>query len=125
MAFTDVEKAQIRRYLGYPDIYRDHTPWLESAMDVVGARTEVAAMVSADLVSLAIVETSLTSTLSSGGLKRIDDIEFYEGSQVASISHAGRRLVGRISVTLGIPICSDVFGGDGYMGGMRNVVALG
>lgn len=116
MAFSDTQKAKIRRYLGYPDIYRDHDPRLESALDVVGGRAEVQALIEADLAALEALETKLTSTQSYGGVRRADDIEFFPGEQIASLRTEGRRFVGRMSITLGVPIASDVFGSTGYGG---------
>lgn len=117
MAFTDAQKAKIRRYLGYPDVFRYANTRLESAIDVIGGRAEVQALVEADLTALDAVDTKLSSVASSqGGLKRIDDIEFYEGQAVSQIQSDGRRLVGRLSITFGVPVQGDVFGSGGYTG---------
>ncbi len=117
MAFTDAQKAKIRRYLGYPDVFRYANTRLESAIDVVGGRAEVQALVEADLAALDTIDAKLSSVASSqGGLKRIDDIEFYEGQAVSQIRSDGRRMAGRLSITFGVPIEGDVFGSGGYTG---------
>jgi hypothetical protein len=117
MAFTDAQKAKIRRYLGYPDVFRYANSRLESAIDVIGARAEVQALVEADLTALEAIDAKLLTVASSqGGLKRIDDIEFYEGQAVSQIRSDGRRLAGRLSITFGVPLAGDVFGTAGYTG---------
>lgn len=121
MAFSDAQKALIRRYLGFPDVLRQSNTRLESAMDVVGGRAEVQALIETDLAALAAVETQLTNAISSGGIKKVDEIEFFENGQRAAIRSEGRRLCGRLSITMGVPLVGDAFGeqgygGDGFMG---------
>ncbi len=57
MAFTPDEKAQIRRYLGWPDINRQYDLALEAAMDAVS--TEGEGHVRTLLTELAGIETAL------------------------------------------------------------------
>ena len=117
MAFTDTQKAQIRRYLGYPDVFRYANTRLESAIDVIGARSEVQAMVESDLAALAAIETKLSGTVvNSAGVKRVDEIEFFQSQALKDIRSEGRRICGRMSVTFGVPLASDVFGSGGYAG---------
>jgi hypothetical protein len=117
MAFSELERAKIRRYLGYPDVFRFANTRLESAMDVVGERQVVADLVRQDLADLDRIDAKLSSVaISQGGLKRIDVIEFYEGAVVNEIRNSADRFRSRLSVTFGVPIASDVFGPDGYTG---------
>lgn len=117
MAFTDAQKAQIRRYLGYPDVYRQANPRLESALNLVGDRPDSKALIEADLAALMTLETKLTAAQAYGGLKRVDDIEFYpNAAQTKSLRDEGRRVVGRISITMGVAPAADVFGAGGYAG---------
>jgi hypothetical protein len=86
-------------------------------LDVVGSRAEIEAMVIDDLEKLDAIDAKISAVASSqGGLKRIDDIEFYEGQVVSQIQADARRRVGRLSTTLGVPIVGDAFGSDGYLG---------
>jgi len=117
MAFTDAQKAKIRRYLGYPDVFRYANTRLESAIEVIGGRAEVQTLVEADLTALDAIDAKLSSAASSqGGIKRVDDIEFYQGQVVSQIQSDGRRIVGRLSITFGVPIEGDYFGSGGYLG---------
>lgn len=115
--FSDTEKAQIRLYLGYPDVYLDANSRLESAMVVVEtSRPEVVTIVQDLLTKLAAVDDLLTSAASNGGLKRAEDIEWYQGQEIRDKRNEGRRLAGRLSGIFGVPIETDAFGSDGFQG---------
>lgn len=125
MAFTEAQKVKLRQYLGYPDVYRDANPRLESAFSVIGERPDTQAAVEVILTSLAAVELSITAALSTAGLKRAEDIEWYQagaaGSQIEGRRSEGRAHCSRLSIMFGVPILCDAFGrsgyqGDGYMG---------
>lgn len=116
MAFMDAQKAQIRRYLGFPDVFRYANTRLESAMDVVGGRAEVQAQVETDLAAIAAVESKLTEALTSAGIKKVDEVEFFEAGQRKALRDEGRRMCGRLSITMGVPLAADAFGDTGYTG---------
>lgn len=116
MAFSEAQKAQIRRYLGYPDVFRYANTRLESALDVVGGRPDTQALIESDLTALAVIETQLTNAVASGGIKKVDEIEFFEIGQTSKIRSDGRRICGRLSITLGVPLAGDAFGEQGYGG---------
>lgn len=116
MAFTDAQKAQIRRYLGFPDVFRYANTRLESAMDVVGGRAEVQAQVEADLAAITAVEAKLTEALTSAGIKKVDEVEFFEAGQRKALRDEGRRMCSRLSITMGVPLAADAFGDGGYTG---------
>jgi hypothetical protein len=122
VAFTETQKVEIRLYLGFPDVFQAGNPRLESAFDVIGARPETQAMVEAIMARIADAITAAfdTSTASAGGIKRVDEIEFFgtdEGKTAED--HAignGRRAVNQLSIIFGIPIVNDIFGQRGYRG---------
>lgn len=121
MAFTETQKSQIRLALGYPDTFLDRNSRLEDAIDLVGARPATQAIVDAILVSLAGVSTSLAASLSSAGLKRAEDIEWYAagsgGSAVITQKRdEGKRFCAQLSIIFGVPIMADMFGTGGYLG---------
>lgn len=121
MAFTESQKAQVRLALGYPFVYQDRNSRLESAFDLLGADASVSAIVVAILAQLTAVGTALESSLSSAGLKRAEDIEWYNngagGSAVIDQKRAeGRRYCGQLSILFGVPIMADMFGEGGYEG---------
>ena len=57
MALTDTEKAQVRRYLGFPDINRQYDLALEAAMNAISAEGET--FVRDLLTELATVQVAL------------------------------------------------------------------
>ena len=120
MAFTEAQKAQVRLALGYPYTYQDRNSRLESAFDLLGADAAVSAIVVSVLTSLTAVGTSLAASLSKAGLKRAEDIEWYQsggGSSVIDQQRAeGRRYCGQLSILFGVPIMADMFGVAGYEG---------
>ena len=128
MSFSDAQKTQIRRYLGYPDVYRQANTRLESAIDVVGSRPDTQSLIESDLAALVAIEAKLSgAVLSSAGVKKVDEIEFFQNGNISVTRSEGRRICGRMSVTFGVPLASDVFGNAGYCGDgwMQNVTPIG
>lgn len=116
MALTATQKAKARTYLGYSDQHRMHDPRLESVL--IGLSNEAEAQVAEVLAALARVEASILDiALANGGLKRVDEVEWYDASSARTERQKlGRMYVGRLSIILGCPIYSDVFGSNGYLG---------
>lgn len=122
MAFTDEQRAKIRRYLGWSDVHlqRDWAWALESAMDVVGGRPEVQSLVEQELTALDAIWSSFTSSsgvLAKAGLKRVDDIEFYQGAQIRDYRSIGASLCDALAAHFGVRKYRDIFGG-GACGGL-------
>lgn len=123
MSFTSSEKYKIRKYLGYPQVYKQANPRLESALDQVGLDTDAVADVQDILTKITQVETYLVQALSTAGLKRAEDIEWYpdqgstaSGGVVASLNQQGRKFCSQLSIIFGVPIQNNIFGGQGYTG---------
>lgn len=118
MALTATQQAQIRRFLGYPDLFRYKNVRLEGAI-TGNLSAEAEALVISDLAQLATIDTALVSGvgLSSAGVKKVDEVEFF-GAMVTinSLRALGRTVAGRIGTTLGVPFYSDYFGNNGYPG---------
>lgn len=128
MSFSDAQKTQIRRYLGYPDVYRQANTRLESAIDVVGGRPDTQAIIETDLAALVAIEAKLSgSVLASAGVKKVDEIEFYQNGASTNVRKEGRRICGRMSITFGVPLAGDCFGTGGYGGDswMSNITPIG
>lgn len=121
---TNLEKAQLRSFLGYPNMYRYKNPRLESAMD--GLDDDVLTLVRAAVTKVLAYDEALGSDgLDSVGVKKVDEVEFfgrsgaYGGeSKVDGIRRLGRIQIARISKILGTPINngSDYFDPNGYAG---------
>jgi len=120
VAFTETQKSQIRLALGFPDVFLDRNSRLESAIDLVGERAAAKAIVDDLLTQLATVSTSLSDSLSSAGLKRAEDIEWYQddsgSAAIGQKRSEGKRLCGQLSIIFGVPIMADMFGTGGYQG---------
>lgn len=123
MAFTAAQKVKLRLYLGYPSIFRYRDSRLESVLDVVGEDAEAKAEIEALMASILTIETSLTSSLGTAGLKRAEDIEWYQAGSGSSVTPEmsakyaeGKRFINRISLMLGVPLYGQYYGGSGYPG---------
>lgn len=116
MAFTSAQLASIRTYLGYPDNFR----WADTRLETVMANVspDAQTLVIGYLADLATIETALLGPgLAAAGAKRVDEIWMENGgSMMREQRKLGRMRVGRISIILGVPIYSDVFGQGGYLG---------
>lgn len=126
MAFSETQRDQIRRYLGFPAAFRDQTYRLESMMDTVGANAVEQASVEAILTEIAAVDTVLVGEAAEstehGDLKRVEEIEFYQTSQDhISAMKRGKMLIARLSQRLGVPPMADYFG----IGEARNFEVFG
>lgn len=116
MALSATQKAQIRQYLGYPDLYRYKNVRLEGVLDG-NLSAEAETLVAGYLTQLAAIDAVVTGkVVSRAGLKRVDEIEFYEGKQRQEVLAIGRQYVGRLSNALGVPVYGDAFGDSGYPG---------
>lgn len=119
MAFTDTERAKIRLYLGYPDLFRYKHTRLESVIADGALSADAEALVIANLTAIDAVLADLGAKFESGSLKRVDEIEFYQttsSSQGQAALKKARMHASQISITLGVPFYADPFSSDGYPG---------
>ena len=119
MAFTEAQRVEIRHYLGFPDTYQGENFRLEGAMDVVGGRSDAQAKAEEIIAALVVAETKVTAMLSSAGIKKVDEVEFFGNASGSSglrdACGYGRMLAGRLSILFGVPVVNDIFGPNGYM----------
>jgi len=128
MALAPAKLEKVRVLLGFsalPD--NDDNPRLELRLGTLTVTQE--AEVDAILVEIAALDAVLSqlgaSTASTGSIKRADEVEFYpvnanssgaaSSAQDNAISQ-GRRLIGRLSIMLGVPKVGEYYGADGYRG---------
>lgn len=113
---SETQKASIRLYLGYPDNFRWQNTRLESVLENLS--TDAESLVGGMLANIATIETTLLSDgISGAGVKRVDEIWFENGwKRTSELRKLGRMYVSRISIVTGVPIYSDVFGTQGYLG---------
>jgi hypothetical protein len=119
-AFTSAESTKIRHYLGYPQVYRQANPRLESAITVVGGDQDAVDLALGLLASITNVLGQIEATaLVSAGLKSLDkgDVELYDGNaQTVGMQRIGRTFVAQLSGLFGVPIATDIFSMAGYQG---------
>lgn len=118
MALTAQQQAQIRQYLGYPDLFRYKNVRLEGAING-NLSAEAEALIDGHLTTLATIDAALTSGvgLTTAGIKKADEVEFFGAmTTISALRALGRTVAGRISTALGVPIFADYFGGAGYPG---------
>lgn len=132
MAFTETQKDQIRRFLGYPGGFRDSNYRLESMLDTIGADSVEQSSVESILTELVTLDAAIATgatgaggVYGAGALKRVDEVEFYNvtgesGSTNAGLVTALRRakmLVERLRQRFGVDLAGNYFGtiqiGDG------------
>ena len=121
MAFTEAQRVKIRLYLGFPDVFRANDPRLEGAMDVIGARADTQAEVVACLAALVLAETKIATLLGSAGIKKVDEVEFFQAQSGGSAAvrdacSNARMWASRLSILMGVPLMGDAFGTRGYQG---------
>lgn len=118
MALTSTQQAQIRQFLGYPDLFRYKNTRLEGAING-NLSLDAEALIIEQIAQLVTIDTALVSGtgLTTAGVKKVDEIEFF-GAMVTinSLRALGRTVAARISTTLGVPFFSDYFAGAGYPG---------
>lgn len=122
VTFTTAQAAQIRQYLGYPNLFRYLNPRLESAIVVVDADADAAALAIALLAKIAGVEAQLSSLLTQIGLAKADEVAWFQGSRqngtagVDGVRAEGRRFSTQLSILFGVPFGSDPWSERGYDG---------
>lgn len=118
---SEQQKSAIRLYLGYPDGFRYRNTRLESVMDNIS--DEAVKQIESILENLASLDVTIVSSgvVSASGVKRVDEITFFDPINGVNIGfkngkEAGKWLVGRLSIILGTPINASAFGAAGYPG---------
>jgi hypothetical protein len=100
MALTDAQKAQVRRYLGYPDVNRASYPDLEGALDALSAEGET--FVGELLTSLASVQTKLASAWDRQKVHRAEEVTLAGHDEILALRAEGYRLARDLGVALDV-----------------------
>jgi hypothetical protein len=104
---TATERTSIRYFLGYSETSVIGSSPLESAMDSVSATAET--RIRLLITRLDAVETAMQTGISQAGLKRVEDVEFYQGGQSDDQGHQGRLLCSALGSLLGVPVHNTPF----------------
>jgi len=117
-AFTDAQKAAIRQYLGFSELFHDVDTRLESQMSEIGTRSpDAATRIVNNLTALAAIDTRLTSALDNLDLVRAEDVTFLGPAQLEAIRTHGRMLIGQIAITLEVQPRRDYYSTGAEMSG--------
>jgi hypothetical protein len=100
MALTDGQKAQIRLYLGYPDVNRSMRPALEGAMLALSADAEL--LIEDLLTRLDSLQTTLEGAWAFQSVKRAEEVTLSGFDGLVALRSEGKRLVNQISSILGV-----------------------
>ena len=121
MTFTTAQAAQIREYLGYPQVYRDANPRLESAITVVGSDTDASNLVLDKLTKIAAIEAQIVNVATiAAGVKKADDVELYDdasGNKVLkALCRQGNMYCAQLAGTFGVDVLKQFFSTTAYNG---------
>lgn len=109
MALTDVQKAQVRRYLGYPDVNRS-VPGSASVEGVMGALSiEGEAFVVELLGQLAAIQSKLTAAHGRQSVAKAEDVTMAGGEEIRVLRAEGSRLVGDLATCLSVSVRRNPF----------------
>lgn len=138
MALTNAQKVQIRLYLGWSARFRQTDSRLEqsfSALDMLETQgdPDTLASVASILEALVALEPVIVDAYSRLQAIKLGAIDLNAVTEIGMLRSEGRRLVGRLASTLGVPVRHDVFAGKGPtgfagpggMGGAGNLPRLG
>jgi hypothetical protein len=117
MALTATQKAQIRRYLGYPDANRQDHYHLVGAMDALSAEGEV--IVTALLTSLETIQTKLSQSWDRQKVHIVEDITLAGHDEIKALREEGNRLASDLGVALDTPPRRLPFSSGGGTGVLR------
>jgi len=117
MAFTDTEKADIRRALGWPARFHQHDSRLEHSMLALDSLPAHEDQVREILVCVADIRVRLKDSLKRLKANKVGSIEMKTlTEEMAGLRWEGRRLTGELSSIMGVPRWHDTFGSSSFRG---------
>ncbi len=103
MAFTDEERAKIRRAMGYWDIASGYYHRLEGKLSQVGSDAE--GFVRGWLAEIDTIDTQLASARACRiKAKKVEDIVVAGQDEIEALYREGNRLCRQIGITLGLRV---------------------
>lgn len=111
MALSDTNRADIRYYLGFTYRFQDTYSILEGSMSGLDSDPEAEVQVLADIVRLKAIDVRIEASYDRLKALKVCDITVAGRVEICALKSEGRRIVGRIASTLGVPVIHDIFGG--------------
>ncbi len=117
--FTDVEKANIRLYMGWSARFHQGDSRLEQAMSAIAGESSDAThdLVTGLLTTIEDIDTRITSSYNRMKANKVGSIDLPGAQELGLLRSEGRRFVGRLASILGIETRHDVFSGSTPRGG--------
>jgi hypothetical protein len=109
MAFSETEKANVRRYLGASRFHITSDPRLESAITTAESHAATETLIRDTLTALATVQTQLDECVAAAMALNDGDTRIDFGYRYQFAIHRGRMLVGVISDALEFQPYRDVW----------------
>lgn len=120
MALTSAQKAEVRRWLGYPDwsVALVTTQWwIEGNFDELSA--EAVAVVVSLLARMTAIWDQVATIRTRAGIKRVEDIEFFgAGDGINVLGIEANEVVDQIAYTLDAIVRAYPFKGARYGSGI-------
>lgn len=114
MALTEAQKAQVRRYLGYPDVNRGSHHEIEGAFGSLSAEGET--IVTGLLTQLAAVQTALQDAWTRQKVSRAEEVTLTADGELRAMRMEGKRLAADLGGVFGLAPRRDVFHAGGGSG---------
>jgi hypothetical protein len=100
MALTDGQKAQVRLYLGFPDVNRTLYSNLEGAMTAVS--DDAVDQITDILTRLDSLQTTLEGAWPFQSVIRAEEVTLSGFNGLAALRSEGKRLVNQLAIILGV-----------------------
>lgn len=113
MAFSEAEKASIRKYLGWTARYHQTDSRLEQAMYGVGDLADTVTLVQGLLTKLDGIETSIAACYGRLKAAKVGAIELPGMGELAALRSEGARFSGQLAATLGVGVRHNVWAAYG------------
>lgn len=123
MALTATQKAEVRRYLGYPDLSQGAYSTLEGAMSAISAEAEL--QVAAYLTDLLDIEARLRSSWGVQVAKKAEEVELWGWAGIMALRQEGNRLVEALGRLLNTEPQRQFFTSAGGSGGSSGFAGRG
>ncbi len=122
--FTEANRVQIRKYLGFAALYRQAEPRLESAMTALqaaadgGSRPDTSAQIEALAIvaKLQAIDAQIELLMTAWGSTSVDEIKLDTAREDARLRKNGRAYVARLARMLDTYPIADAFSGSRYEG---------
>lgn len=116
MALTAQNRSDIRYYLGFSARFYFTDTVLESAMTSLESDAEAEVQVLADITRLKALDLLIEGTYTRLKATQVCDIKVAGKKEMCTLQGEGRRIVGRVASTIGVPPRHDVFSSGAYRG---------